>query len=129
MNSRTPRPPEMSGLRPIVALSCVLLGLLSGCESSNCLQAIVPSMTVTVVDKVTSENLAEIATGSIQQGGRTEAFERAGDVFVAGSNWPGTFEVEANAPGYKPHTVTVVVPEHTCTVISQEIRIELEPET
>jgi hypothetical protein len=108
-------------------LSLVLL--VSGCGSDYCLQAIVPSVSATVLDLATSENLSAKASGTLRQGDRTEPFIQDGDVLVAGRNWSGVFELEITAPGYRPHASSIVVPSYSCTVRTQTPVIRLVPES
>lgn len=110
----------------LVASLVTLLGACGG--GGDCLQAILPSVTATVLDDVTSENLADVATGTLRQGNRTEPFVSDGTFLVAGSNWSGSFEMEIAAPGYSPHVSMIVVPSYSCTVVTQHPVVRLMPE-
>lgn len=104
------------------------LALLSSCSGSDCAQAVLPSFSVTVVDAVTDENLASIATGTIVQGTFSAAFSRVGNRLVAGENRSGTFTVTVSAPGYQSWEEEIVVASDGCLIHTQELRVDLVPE-
>ena len=94
----------------------------------NCPQPVFPSFSVTVVDAVTGENLASIATGTIKQGSFMAPFTRSGDHLIAGENRSGTFTVTLTAPGYAPWEARVYVESNACLITTKALRVGLERE-
>jgi hypothetical protein len=112
--------------RSIATLSA--LAALTACSGGDCTQGVFPSVSATVVDATTQANLATITTGTISLGSwYSAAFERFGDVLLAGQNRSGNLTVALTAPGYQAWTDRVFVESDGCSVLTEEIRVELEP--
>lgn len=100
---------------------------LASCTNQDCPQPVLPSVSVTVVDAVTDENLANIATGTIKQGSFVAPFTRSGDHLIAGENRSGTFTVTLTAPGYQPWEARVYVESNACMITTKALRVALDP--